>query len=195
MLRMHRARICLDFDGTIAKTHDLTCHLFNWRFGTQVKPEDIDRFDFWEDRGLGKEFWAIWDLMDSARLRLAAPPYDGHLAAVLQVWDMQKKNVNLVTCNEESARLTILDWLQLHIFRGEPCHPMKIFCLGRFGGRRKLELAYDIYIDDHPVLAVEIVRHPGKMLYLADAPYNRDVPDGPQVRRFSSWRQVEDWVG
>ena len=49
----------------------------------------------------------------------------------------------------------------------------------------KQELGYDFYVEDDPYLS-EILP-PGKVLFLYDPPYNRNVPQGPNVMRFSSF--------
>ena len=190
---MRRLRASVDFDCTLARTNDLVAELMNFRLGTtHLRPENWTRWDFFSSKEEEDAFWAAYDLMDRHGLRMCIRPQDAFTGNGLR-WVVKTMDTTVVTGNHPSVASDIARWLRdVLLFH----HPLPVRCIGRPGtlspqaGGSKLDLPFDVYLDDAPSIAAKIEQYPAKFLLLADAPWNREVPEGPQVRRFRSWAEV-----
>lgn len=184
------SKIAVDFDGTLAKTSCFICELINFKTGHNHTYKDINKWNYWQEVGLEKEFWAAYDFMDK-KGRLSLEPYDEYTIPCLREMSSQKgDSVDIVTANNQSAKSHIEDWIKYKgVYKASPLN-LNVVCLGRVSCKEKLELDYDIYIDDNPNMAQEISNFPKKFLFLANAPWNKDIKNTENVKRFESWKFI-----
>lgn len=191
-------RVSVDFDGTLARSTDLVCDLINFRRGTTFDAKQVRTWAFWKEIGHEEDFWAAYDLLDRANLRIGMKPYCEDTAIIMQALHRERDWIlEVVTMNAPSAQRQIEDWLRRH-----GVHNMAVRCLGRppalhagtapSSGASKLDHPYHVYVDDAPALAREVAARPERFLLLANAPWNQDVPEAPNVRRFHRWHEVPD---
>ncbi len=184
-------KIAVDYDGCLAKTMDFVCDLINFKTGGTHNYKDIKTWTHWEDIGLGKEFWDCYDFLDK-KGRLLIKPYDGYVFSALNKIESDNGKLNVVTANNEVAINDITSWINYY---GEYDGDMKwlnfeVNCIGRKTAAEKLELDYDIYIDDNPHLAEAAQDFLNKRILLANAPWNKHIPNSENVRRFESWDEI-----
>lgn len=199
-----RLSISLDFDGTLVRTTDLVCNLINFRRGTSFTAKDVKAWAYWKDVGHDADFWAAYDFLDQNNLRLGLAPYDDGTTRVvnqllfggLPGGIATPRRVTVVTMNAPPAGPQIEAWLAKHAL-----DRMEVICLGRppsivpagtppSNGGSKLDLPFQVYLDDSPGLALETQTRPDKFLLLANAPWNQEVADTANVRRFHRWHEI-----
>ena len=188
-------KIAIDFDGTISKTMDFVCNQINFKHGKTFSHKDIKTWSFWEDIGLGDDFWEIYDQMDKEYGRLHIKPYDNYIFdSLMEIELFTHQRFDILTCNNESARPHIEDWMIFNMTKARKHSLFNIKCLGRTTCKEKLALDFDLYLDDNPNMAEEIVNFPDKKMILFNCPWNKNVIETDQVKRVESWKEVPDLI-
>lgn len=181
-------RTSLDADGTLWRVNDLWLQYLYSVTGKKHLSSETTSWDWTSRMSYDKYFWDFYNFLDTSYARLALQPYDKHTLPVLAKLLKEVPGIELVTANEQESHWTFKEWFKLHLPRSK----IHINCIGRHHKRGKCCLPYDIYIDDKPALAVEMAeKHPDKFLFLMDTSWNRDIPDGPNVKRIYSWLELE----
>ena len=172
-----KKKIAFDMDGVLFRTNDIINLLINYKYGTDHENKDIKEWDFWCKIGQKERFWEAFNLISGTRLKLALEPYDDNTLTVLwAIVSFLNRKVEFLTCNTEESLFFTEEWLYLHgRFRKDEHYNIK--CLGLVSPTEKLKLDYDIYIDDSPDLAKEIIRYPDKKLFLAITGATKINPD------------------
>jgi uncharacterized HAD superfamily protein len=171
-------RVGVDVDGTLANIHkpliakisDMyrielsTNDITDWNWGPLIRRLGLTGSDCVD---MTDEIWASqWSII---------PLTDVDIVTALSSIK-EKCTVDIVTSRVvESA---VKKWLAQHKI------PYDNFVLSK----DKHELDYDFYVEDDPYLA-EILP-PGRIVFLYNRPYNRNVPQGENVVRFSSFGQL-----
>jgi 5'(3')-deoxyribonucleotidase len=181
-------KIAIDFDGTITRVMDLICTLVNFKCSTSLTSKQVSSWEFFEQQGLEKEFWEVYDLMDKSDLRLGLCPYDLDTVKVLNQlsWKIGQP-IDILTCNHKEAANSIKAWFDSWEDEGPT---INVKCIGRATSKEKLELPYDIYIDDSPHMAEMIHEFPNKKMILMNAPWNQNAKENGQVVRVHRWKNV-----
>jgi len=60
--------------------------------------------------------------------------------------------------------------------------------------KEKLDLDYDIYIDDGPKLANIMGKYPNKILILLDQPWNKTIQISKNIKRVNNWKEIYDEI-
>lgn len=188
-------KISIDYDGCLAKTSDFICELINFKTGNNHTYKEIDRWSYWDDINLGKEFWAAYDFLDKNG-RLLIKPYDKYVFDSLDKLNSNYGSFDVVTANNEIAVKDIANWINYYGgYDGDMYWlDFKINCIGRKTAAEKLSLDYDLYIDDNPNLAAEMVNFPNKFLLLANCPWNKNILDSENIKRFKSWKEIPELI-
>lgn len=184
-------KIAIDVDGTILKTMCFVCSLINFKLGTNYTFKDIKNWTYWQDIGLDKEFWETYNFMDCYG-RLLIKPYDSYVFSSLsKINSIINNKFTLLTANNESAEPSIYEWMEINCGNPELYLPwFDIKCIGRTTCKEKLGLDFQIYLDDNPNMADEIVNFPDKKMILFNCPWNKNVKETNQVKRVESWKEV-----
>lgn len=186
-------KISLDFDGVLGRTMSTVCDIMNILKGENHTHKNIITWDYWQNLGHNDQFNRILDYFDKEG-RLMIKPYDEYIFNAL--WEISNLNhqVHIVTANNQSAEKSIWEWVTYNygVGKNEPffCPISLVNCLGRVSATDKLNLDYSIYIDDSPHLAEEAKNHLNKFILLANAPWNKNIKDSNNVKRFESWKEV-----
>jgi hypothetical protein len=192
-----KARILLDFDGTMARVNDFACAVMT-ALGFPLTTRDLRTYDsVRQTPEMERAFWTAYDILDAMpNVRAALEPYDENTGPALEILAASHM-VDVVTANEPVAECGIRAWLN----KNAPNAFALVRCLGRHSPS-KATLGYDIIIDDSPNLANEcqiirrwrtwpevvgLVQHAaesiqagrarGPILLLANARWNESVED------------------
>ena len=192
---MNNLHISVDYDGTIARTTCHICDLINGMTGSQFSYKDVNSWTYWQDIGLDKEFWKCYNLMDQIG-RLQIQPYDKHVFDSLRYLSKNGINFNIVTANKKAARKHIIEWMikKGKIDAEDDVLDFDVECLGRVTCAEKLSLPYNIYLDDNPNMADEIVNFSNKKMIIFNCPWNKNVKETNQVTRVESWKEVPELI-
>ncbi|MCX8203350.1 MAG: hypothetical protein N3H32_03425 [Nitrososphaeria archaeon] len=173
-------RIALDLDGVLANTMKVWLEIWNAERFPRLEYESVDEWDFWKRLGITEaEFGAMFSRAWSRWPEI--PPAEDRLAEKVRALSELGK-VDVVTGRPKEDERHIRSWLELHSVEYRALV---------IGVARKAELGYDVYIDDSPRLAEDLVGRRGVLL-LRDQPWNKSVRDDSKVRRI---RGLEDAIG
>jgi len=195
---MKNINIAVDFDGTICRTMDFICDQINFKYNKNYTHKDIDRWTFWEESGHEKDFWDIYTYMDT-KGRLMLQPYDNYvLKSLSEISLITEKPFDILTANDKAAAPSIYKWITYYNGYGKDevfSYPnIVVKCLGRVSPLEKLKLDYNLYIDDSPGIAKLMKKFPDKRLLLPNTPWNKEIKNSFNVRRFESWKEVPGLV-
>ena len=98
--------------------------------------------------------------------------------------------VEIVTHRPAEAMRDTLAWLNHHFGADEPYPFSNLHLLSKEQPKSSV-LGIDVYIDDGPHIADDIIENTDSVLLLWDRPYNQEVaPAGDRLVRVSSWSDV-----
>jgi hypothetical protein len=164
-------------DSVIADIYSVACQIIEEWTGKRYNKLMINRWDFFEkiDYGKGrtmldffKELWSRWNDIH---------PTEEHIGGKVGEL-MLLGQVDIVTSSDDHSRENRKKWVaKYHI-------PYSNFInLGY--GKHKLDMDYDVWIDDAPYQA-EAAEKAGKKLLLYTQPYNLEVKESANVKRIFS---------
>lgn len=171
-------KIGLDVDGVLADVID-TWISYNNKIRSPITKSDISDWNFWAKLGIGKfdfykelsSCWMGWEKI---------PPTESQLP--LATNDISKiGTVDIVTAREESTHPYVKNWL-----KSKKIHYSKY--VGVLEGSEKANLHYDVFIDDSPINAKEIL-DAGKSVIIYNQPWNLRFDD-PRVKRIDKLRDA-----
>lgn len=196
-MKNKQLKVSVDCDGVLMKTSCAICELINLMTYRNYKFKDINSWDFWEKEGWSKQFWEAYNYFDRQG-RLNIKPYDYYLFdALTDINSIIGGKFDIVTANNQDSAAHIEDWMLWNWYSMgyEMRYPkFEIKCLGRVTCKEKLSLGYDIYLDDNPNMAAEIVNFPEKQMILFNCPWNKHIKSNNQVTRVESWKEVPDLI-
>lgn len=176
-------KYAVDLDGTLADTVGATLELYNERYGTAYRNEDIRQWRFWnffpelQTLPESKRRDTILRLMDEAWLTGRVRPLPGATQFMARM--RERTPVDILTGrSEKTPTETIERWLREHGIVYDQIVRVK------GSGVAKVLQPYDVYVDDDPNVAEEIAtRWPDKRIFLIDQPWNQHVPESERVTR------------
>ena len=151
-------KIAVDFDNVLADTTGVWIEYYNRIYNKRINKHDITEYHFWETRNISREeVYRIYHLVWSNWKEL--PMIEKHCTSIVN--EIKRiAEVDVVT----SALTDIKHWLA----KNELHFDKIVYTL------QKSHLNYDIFIDDSPIEAINIIRN-NKMCLLYDQPWNRSV--------------------
>ena len=172
-------RISLDVDDTIAGVWEHILSLHNEQISANYEPEDVKDWR-WESIHLTTEqFYGLYN----------------------RVWQEMPHKIELLADKKLLLKLAKHYEIELVTSRGKvPELEATVAPLRKWLAAKGIDnfrlvinavhsekdvLGYDIYIDDSPSLAMMISKSKGKILFLVDHPYNRNIEDSKNVKRVS----------
>lgn len=174
-------KIGVDLDGVLAEAMVVWCDLYNKRYCGTLKLEDIRAWDVWKIVKIPREeFFRLLDdaWMDWQRM----PPTEqdvGEQVALLREFG----TVDIVTGRSARTVTQAREWLKVHSI---PYH--------RFVRTEstlvKINLSYDIFVDDSPRLMEQIASRSTALGILYTRPWNRDSRIPTVVRRVDRWADI-----
>lgn len=170
---MPSLRIALDVDGVLADAMPSWLRLCNDRFNLNLTYDQIDKWNFWKDKGMSvKDFerifndaWADWK---------SIPPTEEKLSKKVDL--LHKLGyVDIVTGRSPTTMENVTKWLDMQKIRRNRIIVVE-------SDQTKGYLDYDIFIDDSPLNVVDVAER-GKTALVYDQPWNRDVSQRENLLR------------
>ena len=167
-------KIALDVDGVLAdvilpwiehnnsKREKISkSDITDWDFSKKFK---IDRYDFYHELSL---CWKNWS---------SIPPTQESLSKITKNLS-EIGQVDIVTAREKNTNSYVKNWLSHHNIVYDNYVPV-------IDGTMKVDLDYDVFIDDSPLNALQIIQK-NKKIILYSQPWNKHVSEN-QVLRISN---------
>jgi len=187
-------KVELDLDGVLLDTMSYFCEIYNLLNKTNKTIYDMTRYGFFEDWGeTEEEFWNVFDfcqLDEIEPLDNKAPKYIKKIA--------KKYRVDIVTAREEKQRKDIMECLErIGLIQGIHFTQLKLTLHPLIDS--KLDIPYDLYIDDSTNLAKLIQNQQYHYVYgtrqmlLWQQPWNWNVVSGNGVYRVTGWKDIIKW--
>jgi len=179
-----KQRIAMDVDGVLANVSAAVLGRVSLEVGRPVTLADVTSWNWLSRFGLSDDYFArtycdLWEVYPPD----AVEPYERRVGEYMDAL-CKDNQVDIVTGHNESSRHAVETWLKSHRI---PYHDLIMH--GCFVS--KAGLAYDVIVDDSPSLAKKIAADPrGRLLFLFDQLYNRDIPSSPAVMRVVSLNDV-----
>lgn len=179
-------KIALDIDGVLLDSINRFCEIFNLKYDSAYKEEDITDWEFFNDWNITeKEFYEIfYEIYQDTNLSLIdvdAPKY-------LRVLN-KKYDIDIVTASSAQSSVFLLKNLNVVGIKKD-IHYKNLINVSPKPYDIKLQYDYDIYIDDNPNLVKSIKFLGQKILLLFDQPWNRITHSNTNIFRVNSWREI-----
>lgn len=185
-------KIAVDVDGVILDSMAWFVRFFNRKYNTTYCQEDATEWGFFSDWDIQEdEFYEIFHTLYKSDE--VAPLIDENIPAYLQQLN-KTHHVDIVSARNPRFKEQLRVKLKKHHIK-EQTHYEQLVVVKEKPEGLKASLDYDLYIDDNPHLVPEIVRRPGKTLFLFLRPWNDCVnTDPPNVVRVSDWEEVMEYL-
>jgi len=166
-------KVALDFDSVLSDTMVRWVELFNEKKGTKLTKKDVVSWSFWNDFGITmdeafnifKEAWSDWKNL---------PPTEDKIS------DKVKKLANISTVDVVThVRNSHLQYVKKWLKNNDIFYEKFVSVQGD-----KVDLSYDVYIDDSPNVAQKSSQV-GKECLLYDQPWNHEIT-GKKITRIKS---------
>jgi uncharacterized HAD superfamily protein len=182
-------RIALDIDGVMYKWSDTVRFLVDWYFG--IKLGESTHFDYIKDTLVAMDRKDVWDWLWKEGIDLGlyrhGHLYKGAREAIIAL-DEEGHELSVITMRPKSALQDTIDWLSFHKFPISGIHVLSDTGKGAFKSRKSdIQPQADIYIDDSPQIAEDLMFNTNAFFVLMDRPWNQDinVGGGRSVRAYS----------
>ena len=182
---MRLPRLAVDLDGVLADTMAACCKIINNRYSSHFKVSSFNRWKAWETLGISKnEFfhildqaWSEWNSIPPTEDRL-----DEKVGKLLEFCDL-----DIVTGRSAHTVASAKSWLETQEIR------FNAF-VRTDSGMDKVNLNYDVFIDDSPELMLALSSKPNGYAILYNQPWNEEVEELPKILRANSWDQIPELV-
>jgi uncharacterized HAD superfamily protein len=183
-------RFAVDLDGTLAMAVEATLDDLNAEWGSHYTVGDVSTWHYWNS------FAELQHLPEPKRREFVLRRMDrvwneGRVRAYPDAAPFMRElskygRVDIVT--GRSSGTTDFALISFFERNGIPYDGIQ---RTTGSGKVKALYGYDTYVDDDPSLAAEIAeRWPQKRVMLPDRPWNRQVPDSPNVHRVFSLNEA-----
>lgn len=188
--------ICVDNDDTLTASMQAAIDLMNNRYKTIINSnlgrpivlEDHKEFDFKDIASIaGISSQGVWDLFCEVwktNWNLIKPMDEGIIGVVQEIYQNSLYNPAIVTANPQTTEVKL--WLQKY----------KIELDFSYHKGNKLDLPFQVYIDDKSELAIAVYNysfnHPKDVRHILvpDRPWNRDIPKSGYVHPYKHSREI-----
>lgn len=185
---MRKLRIVLDMDQVICQWVERIIQWWNEDKGTSVTRDDITSWDMKMNLGPNSEDF-LRSCMRYPELYRDLDPVEGALYGVQRLLD-KGHDVVIGTATPRCAGIAYagkMEWIRRNMPRFDLKNLVSIH-------RKDLLAGWgDLLLDDGPH-NIEAWRRTGKMAVVFDAPWNRQVAEGPTVRRVRHWNEFLQFV-
>jgi len=178
-------RIALDVDGVLADMVATLLKVYEEETGIRIRREEVDSWDFWSKYGITRQHfvqllvktWSRWDEIKPTEEDLSE--------------DVKQLNeighVDILTQRPAKTIRYVKEWLEQHDirYRNFTWVPLKT---------TKANYQYDVFIDDSPRLAEELVKR-NKPMLLYSQPWNASVNETKTLRRVKSLDECVEILG
>lgn len=181
-------KVGFDIDGCLASFSEPFTQYLSKKVGQFIKPNDIYDYSWWKCfTGMTEDvFWHHFHEFGKAGYYRNFPPLkdaESYVTKLLETYDY-----HFITSRPDYTYKDTLEWLDDNFGAGDP--DKVTFCRGGLKSSAINELGVDIFIEDAPHHAEDIVNNTSAHLYLMDAPYNKDVIISDNMTRVYNWEQI-----
>lgn len=167
-------KIALDFDSVLSDTMKSWTAKHNQLHGSDFSKSDIKSWEFWDDLGVEKEVmktcfreaWKDWE-----NLPATEPDLDKKVREL-----SDHGQVDIVTNVDEDHLEYIRKWLENGNIEVEEV---------KHAGGEKIQLPYDLFIDDSPNLAMDAEQHK-KKCFVYNQQWNIHIQPSKNISRIYS---------
>jgi uncharacterized HAD superfamily protein len=182
-------KIAVDIDGVLLDFIVSFCEIFNKRHHTNFQKKDVTNWEFFQDWKILEEeayeiFYYIYDN------KISVPLIDEEAPSFMK--NLNKKHeVYVVSARTHQYRDQTLEKLRSHKVR-QGIEFIDLVLVDHKPYDLKLNLNYNLYVDDNPNLVEPIKLLPDKSLLLYDQPWNQKSVCDKNVVRVKNWKEVYD---
>ncbi|MDJ0621543.1 MAG: HAD hydrolase-like protein [Desulfocapsaceae bacterium] len=190
----------IDLDDVLCDTAGAYLRLIKQEFNLDIAFEDVFSFDLKRSFGLSDEQNKhMFKLAHSKEFVLELEVIDGVQKILV---DLHNKGIKLaiVTGRHTSAYLSTQQWLDSQAIPFD-----SLVMVDKYGWPEtnpaiavsldQLDLTrYTMCIEDNPDMVAYLSDIHGKQVLLFDRPWNREIQESQQVRRFSSWKELPSLI-
>jgi len=174
-------KIAVDLDGVLAEAMVVWCDLYNKRFGGDLELKDIRAWEVWKLVKITRD--QFFTLLDDAWLDWKKmPPTEQDVGKQVKLL-REFGAVDIVTGRSIRTVSQAKEWLKAHAI------PYDRFVRTE-STLAKINLAYDVFIDDSPKLMELIASRSRTLGVLYTRPWNLGMQMSPAVRRVIRWAEV-----
>jgi len=178
---MADVKIGVDLDGVLAEAMIVWCDLYNKQYGGALRLEDINAWEVWKTFKIPRD--QFFRLLDNAWLDWERmPPTEENVGEQVKLL-REFGTVDIVTGRSFRTVSQAKKWLKAHAV------PYDRFVRTE-STLAKINLNYDVFIDDSPKLMELIASRSTALGILYTRPWNRDTQMPTVVRRVTTWAEV-----
>lgn len=181
-------KIGYDIDGCLACFSEPFTHYLSNAYNQKISSKDIYDYSWWKCfAGMTEDvFWRHFHEFGKAGHYRNFPLFKDAAAHVTKLLEMY--DYHFVTSRPDYTHKDTLVWLENNFGIDDP--DKITFCRNGLKSDAINELDIDIFIEDAPHHAQDIVNNTPAYLYLMDAPYNKDVIISDNMTRVYNWEQI-----
>lgn len=172
--------IAVDLDGVIWDIMGVFLELYNKKFGTNIKIEEVDEWYYFPKENFETVYPETLKRIDEY------PLLDENINHYLFLL-MGKHEVKILTHERNTVDVMKKKLKDFNIREG--FEYLELIKQDTYTGD-KLSEVFDIYIDDCPLLAERMKDYPDRILLLYDQPWNRYYKSTTNVFRVMDWKDV-----
>ena len=184
-------KIAIDIDGVLLDIIITYCEIYNKRYGTNYKKNDVVKWDFFADWNMDEEtgFKIFFEIYENSQ---DIPFIDEDAPKIMKKLN-ERYDLDIVSARVPEYRTSIVDKLDSHdIKRG--IQYTELILLHHKPYDIKLKQNYDLYVDDNPNLVEPIKMMEDRILLLFDQPWNQNSVCEDNVYRVHNWKEVRDKI-
>lgn len=159
------------------------CKIMNVRYSKHFKLSAFNKWKAWETAGISKD--EFFHILDEAWFKWQSiPPTEEQLAEkVGRLLDFSE--VDIVTGRSAETISSAKSWLNAQEIRFNSF-------IRTNSVTEKVDLDYDVFIDDSPELMSALSSKPDRRAILYTQPWNREIGGMPRILRANSWDRIPE---
>lgn len=176
-------KIAVDVDSTLIDIMVSYCEIYNEGKNAKKTKDDVTDWDFFDAWGLTlEEGKAIFDKINLQDVPIISEDVDCFLLRFNQNYI-----VDIITNRTEKQRKALMKKLEsMNLRQGINYRHLVIVN----SDKEKLDLDYNIHIDDSPKLAQLMDKYPDKTHILLDQPWNHNIILLGNIKRVKNWEDI-----
>ncbi len=183
--KMNKLKIAVDLDGVVWDIMYTFVEIYNTLYNENMKREDINDWNFFPQ----ERFEKVYPL---TLPRIAEYPIlDEYIPTYLYFLN-KVHDVSIVTKEQNPIKIIEDKLITLDIYKGREYNELIRLDLSE----SKLDLPFNVYVDDYPGMAKKMNEFPGKVMLYYDQPWNEKngYIDIGNVRRVKGWNDVLSFI-
>jgi uncharacterized HAD superfamily protein len=184
-------KIAIDIDGVLLNIMSTFLKIFNNRYCTSYKIEDVTNWEFFKDWNISEEeafdiFYNIYqNTMDVPFIDEMAPEYLGKLHLAHEVY--------ILSTRDPLYRSQVEKKLEFHKIK-QNIQYIDLILIHNKPYDSKSSQEFDVFVDDNPHLAEAILKKKDKYLLLYDQPWNKSFLCKNNIIRVYNWKDIYETI-